>query len=176
MRLKLSLVALGILMSVAVPVQAQQTGQPTGYNAGYQYQQPMTQTAPLYNGGVNVQPYYMNQQGTGGYNNSPAPFNFNGGYNNSMGNAGSIGAMTPEQAAYVRMQREAAAQLYQQQYMQQMQQPPGATSNQVGIYNQTNPYYPGQQQQQSVPTKRKVVYNQRNNPLTVPPRLFNPDQ
>lgn len=177
MRLKLSLTVLGILVGAALPAQAQQAQMPAGYNAGYQYQAQTTASSPFYNSGTGVQPYYGGQQNTSSYNsNAVSPYSFNGGYNsNPMTGVTSIGAMTPEQAAYVRAQRDAAAQAYQQQYFGSLQQQvPGGATNQVGAYNQMNPFYPGQDQKK--PTKRRVVYNQKNNPLSAPPRLFNPDQ
>lgn len=145
--------------------------------------------APIYNNGSNVQPLPMQQMIAG--KNAPS-YNFNSGSSaytafgssNPMANVTSIGSLTPEQDAYIRAQNQTQAQggygaqqpfgYQQNQYQQPAQN--GASSYQgnafSGLYN--NPF--GTTPVADIPTKKKVVYKERNNPLVDPPRLFNPDQ
>ncbi len=173
MRVKLSVAMLGILAMIPVPVCAQQQMQT--YSApSYQFQgqQPST---PVYNAGNNAQPYYYGgQQNTGSYG-GVTPYGFNNGAGaDPLAGVTSIGALSPEQAAYVRAQRDAAAQAYQQQYFSGQQQQQGAG---MSIYQNAfgNNSFFGQPEKKP-PVKRRVVYNQKANPLSTPPRLFNPDQ
>ena len=191
MRLFVSVAMLGLM--AAVPAMAQQTNTnaptaPTG---------PMIYAVPVYNG-MSGTPQY--QQGTPTfYNNAaqaPLPLNqlaagknapsYN--YNNSgqtpaytgfTGNNPLSGMdyanLTPEQRRYLDQQE--AARYQQQQYLQQQQQQQRA-QQQLG---QANSYLGGGSlnpfaQPEQKPKQRRVVYNERNNPLVTPPRLFNPDQ
>ena len=183
MRIRLSIAVLGLSMAGIVPAMAQnnvQTGQ-TYYNAPiYNAPQGYSQTqgnVPIYNSG-NVQPLPMQQMIAG--QNAPS-YNYNTvqpyGTNNSNTYGGAI---TPEQANAIRASRNAQAQAYEAQYMQQLQQQAQgiAPNNNSSAYqgNAFSQLYNREDDADKVPTKRRVVYNERNNPLITPPRLFNPDQ
>ncbi|PZO80894.1 MAG: hypothetical protein DI626_11140 [Micavibrio aeruginosavorus] len=148
--------------------------------------------APVYNNGANVQPFPMQQMIAG--RNAPS-YNFNNGNqaytgfgtnSNPMSGVTSIGSLTPQQDAYLRAQQQSqnsgsfgqfGNNTYQQQYYQQ--QPNGNAQNQggafSGFYNNGNSPF-GTTPTAGVPTQKRVVYKERNNPLVDPPRLFNPDQ
>ncbi len=162
------------------------------YNAAPSYQSQTTGNS-FYNSGANLQMLPM-QQMTAGKNapsysfggnrsNQPYAFNpYNGGLDPTAG-----GALTPDQARAIRAQRNAQAAAYQQEYLdslrqrdmnnpyaqqQLLDQPVAGSMYQGGqfsqLYNENN--------QPTIPVKRKVLYKQLKNPLVEPPRLFNPDQ
>lgn len=197
MRLFLSLAALGIMVSASVPAMAQQktSTTPTGYvpqqpiytmplynGTSTNYYQPGANGTPVYNNSPSAQPFAMNQMIAG--QNAPS-YNYN--RNKSYNNFGSdplanmdMSAMTPEQARLIRAQRNANAQQAQAAYLaslqnQQQQQQQGMmpspyTQSAGQMYNQfVSP-------EKEKPKQRRVVYNEKNNPLVTPPRLFNPDQ
>ncbi len=181
--LKSGAAILGVTLAIAIPAFAQTNAQNTQtYNA-----QPVYNAAPVYNSGANVQPYSMQQAIAGknapsyNYNPNPQPYNFNATGNQNAYGSNAFGAMTPEQATMLRAQRDAQAQAYQAQYMEQLR-----AQQQGGVYSNSSAYQGnafsqlynsfGQKDEEKVPTKRRVVYREKNNPLIEPPRLFNPDQ
>lgn len=204
MRLIVSLVVLGLAVSASAPAMAQQTTTTTsGYGYmqpnGFVPQQPVY-TSPVYNQTSNSY-YQPNKTGTPVYNNSssarPLPLqqmvagknapSYSYGGNQAYSQYGSdplanmdIASMSPEQARLVRAQRNARAQQAQADYLASLQgqQPPGGMVTNNSSYAQTS----GQIYNQLVapekekPKQRRVVYNEKNNPLVTPPRLFNPDQ
>lgn len=196
MRLFVSFAVLGIMVSASVPAMAQQTTTTpqTGYvaqqpiytmpvynSSSTNYYQPGTNGTPVYNNSPSAQPFAMNQMVAG--QNAPS-YNYN--RNKSYGNFGSdplanmdLSSMTPEQARLVRAQRNARAQQAQADYLASLQgqQPPGGMVNNANPYTQAGQMYnPFAAPEKEKPKQRRVVYNEKNNPLVTPPRLFNPDQ
>lgn len=196
MRLFVSLAVVGIMASASLPAMAQQQT-PTTSGVGYTTQP--TYANPLYNSTSNS--YY--QAGNGGapiYNNSPsarplplqqmvagkdAPsYSYGKGqaYNNFADPLANmdITSMSPDQARMVRAQRNARAQQAQADYLASLQgqQPPGGmvTGNSQYAPTAGQTYNQFTQPEQQKPKQRRVVYNEKNNPLVTPPRLFNPDQ
>lgn len=190
MRYILSIAALALIAAAPLPAAAQNnTGTTTGYQQQYMvpmYLAPNTAaygtqngTTPVYNNAG--QPLPLNQMVAG--RDAPS-YNYNNnaytGFNaNPLSNITSVGSLTPQQSQMMAAQRDAQAAAYQNEYIAQLQRnmaPPadatGSSAYQGSAFNQL---YTGNQQQRP-PTKRRVSYNQRNNPLATPPRLFNPDQ
>jgi len=196
MRLFVSLAVLG-LVSATVPAMAQQTttttqpqamyGVPMYNSTGNSYYQGTPSGAPVYNNG-GARPLPLNQIVAG--KNAPS-YNYNqnnaytgfGASGNPLAGA-DYGNLTSEQSRYIDQQREYRAQQEQQAYMQSMQQvqqqqqtwqqqpQQGAVGYMQGLNQGYNPFA----QPEEKPKQRRVVYNERNNPLATPPRLFNPDQ
>lgn len=157
------------------------------YNSAQNYRSDTT-AGSIYNTGQNLQLLPMQQMVAGkdapsyayGGSQKNQPYGFN---NNGMLDPTAMGGLSPEQARMIRDQRDARAAAYQQQYLESLQRNP-----------QVGPYTPGQEMagsqyqgsqfsqlyaqngQPKPPVKRKVLYNQLNNPLVDPPRLFNPDK
>jgi hypothetical protein len=191
MRLFVSVAILGLVFSM--PAMAQNTNTNTGTPSG-----PVVYAVPMYNGvngatqyqgGVNGAPIYnnasqqplpLNQMAAG--KNAPS-YNYNNTqpYTGFMGGDPMAGAdmanLTPEQRRMIDQQAAARA-VQEQAYLANMQR------QQAQQQAQTNPYMQGANQmynnytqpEQQKPKQRRVVYNERNNPLVTPPRLFNPDQ
>lgn len=112
--------------------------------------------APSYNYNAPVQPYNLGGTTAGGSTNmSGAP-------------------LSPAQVAQMRANRNAQAQQYEQQYLQQAQQQISGVSAPEGYMG--NPYSAAYGQQQIRPTKKRLLYKERDDLMPVPPRLFNPDQ
>lgn len=199
MRLFATVAILGLVSGM--PAMAQTTTTNTGasnpqmiyavpvYNAmpsGTQYQQG---SPTVYNNGT-ASPLPLQQMTAG--KNAPS-YNYNGaapysGFNtggNPMAGA-DMSNLTPEQRRYIdaqtaanyqqeqymREQQNRQALQQQQQMLQQQQQPFAQTNSYLGTGNFNNPFAEPEQK----PKQRRVVYNERNNPLVTPPRLFNPDQ
>lgn len=200
MRYILSLAVLGLAVSAGVPAFAQQQQQQPSYT--YQSQQQNTNPIfnnlgtyrdninnnPYYNSGANLQMLPMQQMIAG--KNAPS-YAFGNRqqqqqanlYNNGGGFLdGAMGGISPEQANAIRAQRNANAAAYQQQYFESVnqreaqqyaQQQQGMAGSQYQG-SQFNQLYTDNQQPR--PVKKKVIYNELNNPLKEPPRLFNPDR
>ncbi len=163
----------------------------TGTGTTYYTNAPNGGGAPIYNNGTNVQPLPMQQMIAG--RNAPS-YNFNNGNqaytgfganSNPMSGVTSIGSLTPQQDAYLRAQQQSqnagsfgqfGNNTYQQQYYQQQQQAGNTAYQNNGFsgFTGNNPF--GTTPTAGVPTQKRVVYKERNNPLVDPPRLFNPDQ
>lgn len=187
MRLFVSVAVLGLV--AAMPVMAQTTTTNTGTPSG-----PVLYAVPMYNGVSGPTQYQAGVAGAPIYNNTaqqPLPlnqmaagknapsYNYNSTrpYTGFMGGDPLAGAdyanLTPEQRRLIDQQAAArAAQeqaFYTNMQKQQMQQNPyiQGASQLYSNYTQEEP---------QVQKQRRVVYKERNNPLTTPPRLFNPDQ
>ena len=203
MRYILSLAVLGMVAGAGAPAfaQQQQAQQPS-----YTYQGQQQNTNPVfnnlgtyrgdvnnsqfYNSGANLQMLPMQQMIAG--QNAPSYAFGNrqqkqqaGLYNNGGGflDGGAIGGISPDQANAIRAQRNANAAAYQQQYFESVnqreaqqyaQQQQGMTGSQYQG-SQFNQLYTDNQQPKAA-VKKKVIYNELNNPLKEPPRLFNPDR
>lgn len=101
--------------------------------------------------------------------NAPKPYNLNP---TTYGN----GVLTADQVARARAERNARAQQYAQEYMQQAtesqygqqaQQAMGGVANAYGNYMEP--------QQTQKPKKKRLVYREQDEILQTPPRLFNID-
>jgi hypothetical protein len=195
MRLKLSAVLFGLALSAAIPAMAQTTTQTT--NAPYAPYAPVYNTAgnapvyysatpngaiPVYNN-TNSTPTLPMQQMIAGKNAPSYQFNQQQPYGAGGTNwyTGS-GAMSPQHEAQARaqmQQQQAAANAQQQAYMNSLQQQQNAQNisqngfPDLSVLNK-GPFAGSQQPQ--VPTRRRVIGKEMNNPLKEPPRLFNPDQ
>ena len=200
MRYTLSLAVLGFVLGAGVPAFAQQQQQ----QPSYVYQGQQQDTAPIYNNlgayrdnmansqyynsGANLRMLPMQQMIAG--QNAPS-YAFgnrqqqqqNGIYNNGGGflDGSVMGGISPEQANAIRAQRNANAAAYQQQYLENARQRQQMEYAQQ--QNMAGSQYQGAQFNQLYaenaepkPVKKKVIYNQLNNPLVEPPRLFNPDR
>jgi hypothetical protein len=192
MRFALSAAVLALIVSVS-PALAQN-------------QQGNVQYVPVYNAGNNPVYFAATPQGgTPVYNNTSAPpvplkqmiagknapsyvykdpsqvqpYNFQSGGNAYQPQ----GTMTPQEEAAIR------AQQYQEQLMNSLgqngQNMGGVSTEQsilagggapIDFSTLTGGPFGNTQQQQARPTKKRVLYKERNNPLVTPPRLFNPDQ
>lgn len=200
MRHSLFTVLLGIAACAALPAAAQNNNNNNnGTYTNWQQQQPVY-AVPMYVAPNSQQMY--SAQGANGipvYNNNAQPlpveqlvagknapsYNFNnnaytGFGSNSLANVSSIGSLSPEQASALRAQRDAQAAAYERDYLAQLTQSGtgGAASGGSSAYQGSafsNLYTGNQDQTQKPPVKRRVVYNERNNPLTTPPRLFSID-
>jgi hypothetical protein len=92
-------------------------------------------------------------------------------------------SLSPQEAARLSAQRDAQAQLYEQEYLARLQAASDLQRNNLMLGQMqnlqnggfVNPFI-GQAEEDEKPKKRRVVYGERNNPLQTPPRLFNPDQ
>lgn len=136
-------------------------------------------SAPIYNNSGNPLP--MEQMIAG--KNAPS-YNYNSGSNiqpyNSVGSGSSSltndgSPLTPAQVAQMRANRDALAQKYQEQYLQQAgQQSQGVVAPENFAGAAYNSVY-GQPEQQR-PTKKRLLYKERDDLMPTPPRLFNPDQ
>lgn len=168
-----------------------------------QQQQQNTNYAPLYNTNSNSPVYYSSNNGTvpiyNNANNTPvrpmeqmiagknAPsYDFNKSKTqpylfgtNQNANAYTGYGVDPN------LQLQQNQYNYQDPYAQQMAQQTGAYNYGAGMPNnslvdlsklQGGPFGTQTQDNPQRPTKRRVVYKERNNPLVEPPRLFNPDQ
>lgn len=156
----------------------QTTGNVSIYNSGNALQMlPMQQmaagqNAPSYTYGhqkQNAQPYTN-------YNSGPMALNPN-----------AIGSLSADQARMIREQRNMQANAYQEQYMEQLRQRDlnnpylnQPQQQQLQAMNGASQYQGAQFSQlyansgQPKPVvKPKVLYNELNNPLVEPPRLFN---
>jgi hypothetical protein len=200
MRYILSLAVLGLAVGAGAPAFAQQQqGQQPSYV--YQGQQQQNNNPvfnnlgtyreninnnPYYNSGANLQMLPMQQMVAGKNGPSYAFGNRQEQQQNSLygdgGFGGGVGGISPQQANALRAQRNANAAAYQQQYFnsvnqreaqQYAQQQQGMTGSQYQGA-QFNQLYTDNQQPK--PVKKKVIYNELNNPLKEPPRLFNPDR
>ncbi len=205
MRFGLSLAVLGALLASAMPVHAQQQQQqqPSYVYGGSTPSAPLynstgnytTQTngGSFYNSGANLQMLPMQQMVAG--KNAPS-YSYRGGqgqvqpYNyNSAGmlDPSMMGSLSPEQARMARDQRNANAAAYQQQYLEQLRQrdmnnPYAVQQQDPNMMNGASQYQGAQfsqlyanSDQPKPQVKRKVLYNQLNNPLVEPPKLFNTD-
>lgn len=165
------------------------------YNAPSAYRE-QVQGGSFYNSGANLQMLPMQQMvagknapsySYGGGSSASQPYNFNS-YNGRV-NPNAMGGLSPQQANAIRAQRNANAAAYQQQYLQSLSQrqspyadvqnqPQGQGQQMVGSQYQGSQFSQlyAENNQPKAPVKRKVIYNQLNNPLVEPPRLFNPDQ
>lgn len=195
MRFLLSLAVLGMVMGAGAPAFAQSTeGQP-GYVYGGNYgNTPLYNSGgyrgsstdmSLYNSGANLQMLPLpNQDATVAGKNAPS-YSYNHSaagqpdYSNQQYNSGALGGLSPEQARGLRMQREANAQAYQQQYLANQRQKQGANpyapnNNGASQYQgaQFNQLYNANQQNKPA-VKKKYLYKKPADPLTVPPPLFN---
>lgn len=187
MQLKLLALCTGLVLASSLPAMAQ--GTPiynTNTGGGTPYYAAQNGYNPVYNNGTNVSPIPLQQMIAGknapsytiGGNNAYRNF----GNNNPMSGVTSIGSLSPEQANYLRAQQARADQLYAQQQQQSQygqQQNSYSSAYQGGAFSQlyTNNNSPfGNKADSDIPTKRRVVYKEANNPLVEPPRLFNPDQ
>jgi|GEM_PF-6011501 len=192
MRLFVTVAILGLMAGTPAMAQTMttNTGTPTGpviysvpmYNGvsgATQYQGGVNGTAPIYNNAT-AQPLPLNQMAAG--KNAPS-YNYNNTrpYTGFMGgdpmSGMDYGNLTSEQRRMI--DQQAAARAAQEQaYFTNMQR------QQMQQQGQMNPYLQGASQlynsygqpEQQKPKQRRVVYNERNNPLVTPPRLFNPDQ
>lgn len=198
MRLGLSLAVLGILLGgAATPALAQNQQQQQGYaySGNYDYNVPVyngnsnysAQTGgnPYFNSGSNLQ--MLNMQAMVAGKNAPS-YNYGGSDSQpyTMGGFGNRpGGLSPQEAQAIRAQRDQKAAMYQQQYLESLrQQNMNNPYANVGNQPMAGSQYQGSQfsqlyaenNQPKKPVKRKVLYNQMNNPLVEPPRLFNPDQ
>ena len=200
MRYILSLAVLGLVAGAGAPAFAQQQQQqPQSYVYGGQQQNNNSiynslgnyrddiNAGAFYNNGANLQMLPMNQMiagrdapsyafGNRQQNQQAGLYGNNGGFGNAMG------GLSPDQARQIRAQRDANAQAYQQQYMdsmqqQQMQNNPYAQQNMAGSQYQGSQFSQlYAENAEPKPVKKKVIYNELNNPLKEPPRLFNPDR
>lgn len=184
MRLKLYAICTGLMMATAVPAMAQSTPIYNTNTGGTPYTNTNTGST-IYNNGTNVPPIALNQIIAG--KNAPS-YTYGGGgvkpYNgfnsNPLAGVTSIGSLTPEQATYLQNQQNQAYAAEQARLAQQAQQQQYGSANsslyQGSNFSQlySNPF--GTQPEKTVPTKRRVVYKEANNPLVTPPRLFNPEQ
>lgn len=188
MRLLASLAVLGIMVAASAPAWAQNNQTTQTYTS-------RTNSAPMYNGG-NV--YYNNNGNVPVYNNTGRPLpmeqlvagknapsytspgnaytGFSGYTSNPLQNMNPA-AMTPEQSRLISAQREAMQADYLtnlQRLQEDLNRQALATQQQKAYGTPYNQY--GGQVQQTAPVQRRVVYKEKNNPLSTPPRLFNPDQ
>lgn len=201
MRYILSLAVLGLAVGAGAPAyaQQQQAQQPSYVYQGQQQNtnpvynnlgtyRPNTTNSPYFNSAANLQMLPMQQMIAG----KNAPSYAYGGRQEQQQNGlfggdggflgGGMGGISPEQANAIRAQRNANAAAYQQQYFdsvnqreaqQYAQQQAGMVGSQYQG-SQFNQLYTDNQQPK--PVKKKVIYNELNNPLKEPPRLFNPDR
>lgn len=207
MRFCLSVAVFVSVLASGFPVQAQQQQQQRSsyvYSGNYGSGAPVYNGAQgaasgagtsLYNSGTNLQLLPMQRMIAGqnapsytyrGQNQGTQPYtNYNAGPLSLDPSA--IGSLTPEQAQLIREQRNAQANAYQQQYLEQLRQRdlnnPYLLQQQEQMMNGSSQYQGSQFSQlyanagQKKPqVKRKVIYNELNNPLVEPPRLFNPDR
>jgi len=182
----LTLLAMGAATLFLVPAaMAQQGGsntqtrQPTSFGG--------TAMAPVYNTapmpmvqgqpGRNAPSYSFNNN-RDGMANPPAGFDPRSfpTMNNSL---------SPEESARITAQRNAQAQMYEQDYLARLQAASELQRNNLLMGQMmnmqggampggfVNPFAPKEEEK---PKKRRVVYGERNDPLQTPPRLFNPDQ
>jgi len=194
MRLKLSLAVMGLLLAGTAPALAQntQTQQQGGYGytatpvyntrtGGTYYVPQGNGAAPVYNNGNNVPLLPMQQMIAGknapsySYGNQPQPYNnFGTPAANGYAPTQMQGGMLPrDMSAFQPVQGFVPAMPGYQQ--QQQPQNNGASMYQGNAFSQLYANATGDQQKPA-PTKKRVVYKQMNNPLTEPPRLFNPDE
>lgn len=164
------------LMAGTDPVLAQNNQQANPYYAaptgGNYYTNNSGGMVPYYNNSAQPVPQAMvagKNAPSYSYNRGAQPYN----NFNSMGNTNGA-PMSPQDAASMRAQRDQQAQLYQQQYYQQAQNMGQAGMG--GAYNTLQNAVAPQQQQPAVKTTKRLVYRESDNPLSTPPRLFNPDQ
>ncbi len=196
MRFKLSLAVIGLLLAGTAPTLAQNTQTQQGgygysaapvYNTGTgtAYYVPQNNgTAPVYNNGSNVPLLPMQQMIAGknapsySYGNQPQPYNNFGtpatnGYAATPMNQIQGGALPRDMSAFQPVQGFVPVMPGYQQ--QQQLQNNGASMYQGNAFSQLYANATGQQEK-PVPTKKRVIYRQLNNPLTEPPRLFSLDE
>ncbi len=199
MRFNMSVAVLGLILAGTMPAHAQNNN--TFYsqgnsNSGYSNNNYTNSYANSYSnngysgnsygaGSNTFKPLYnTNAQPTIPGRNAPS-YNFNGNNSNaiqpySFGNgSNNFYNASPQQQQGYNGQNQGQFG-YQQQYAGSLQQNAnkGATFGQLynGGTTATTNNGNGQLFQQQAPTQRRVTYNERNNPLTTPPRLFDPDQ
>jgi hypothetical protein len=194
MRLFASVALLGLM--VAMPAMAQNTYTTTntggvpgsavyavpmynGVSGATQYQTGLN-GAPVYNNAAQ-QPLPLNQLAAGknapSYNYNTANQAYTGFTGGNVMAGADLANLTPEQRRMI--DQQAAARAAQEQaYLNSLQQQQAQQQGQMNPYLQgaTQMYNNFNQPEQQKPKQRRVVYNERNNPLTTPPRLFNPDQ
>jgi len=195
MRYRLFPALLGFAVCAALPAAAQDNTQ-----TNWQQQQQPVYAVPMYLS-PNGSQQYNTQGGVPVYNNNAQPlpveqliagknapsYNYNNnaytgfGGSNPLSNVTSIGSLTPQQEAMVRAQRDAQAAAYQRDYLaglgQQGTTPVPTSTGSSGYQGEAfSQLYNGiGQEQQQAPVRRRVVYREKNNPLTTPPRLFSID-
>lgn len=192
MRFLLSLAVLGVALSAGVPAFAQgMEQQQPGYSYGGNYgnapmyngggNQGSTAGTPLYNSGANLQMLPLPSQNAVAGKNAPS-YSYNHSAanqpsysNQQLNGGGAVGGLSPEQARGLNMQRQAAAQAYQQQYLaNRQQQGASPNNNNASQYQgaQFNQLYNANQDAKPA-VKKKYVYKKPASPLTAPPPLFN---
>jgi len=173
-----SVLVLGV---AALPATAQtlmntNTGGPVTYGG--------SASAPVYNTnampittqpGRNAPSYTFN---SGSTNAGNVPYGFDPRSFPTGGNS-----LSPQEAARLTAQRDAQAQLYEQDYLARLQAASDMQRNNLLLGQMQNLQnggfinpLTGKPEEEEKPKKRRVVYGERNNPLQTPPRLFNPDQ
>ncbi len=135
-------------------------------------------SVPVYNNAANTPSLPLEQMVAGknapsyNYNQTTQPYTFGAGTSGPN-------AFTAEQEAQVQAQYQAQLQA-QQQYINSLYQQnpaggqPGAAAVANGLTGGIFGTTPSDQA--AAPKQRRLVYRERNNPLSAPPLLFNPDQ
>lgn len=174
MRIILSVAIAGIILGVNVPAMAD-----TDTQSSQGYVPSQSAPAPsLYNAGPTAKPYVAGKNAPSySYNTNAKPFGFDA---NGEGNS-TVGSITPEQAIAMRAQRDAQAQAYEKQYLENLQKqraagsgylpPEAAAVYQTGADGVRRLVMP--EEEKPAPKKRRVVKREQDNPLSTPPRLFN---
>ena len=180
MRFPFGMIMAGFVAFMAVPAMAQTAYQTTNTGVpiyvpsttGQAYTTTQTGVTPFYNN--TAQPLPLQQMVAG--KNAPS-YNFKNQvqpYNLNTASMNSNGALTPDEVDRIRASRDAQAQAYQKQFLEQSAQngQPQTIGGAMGnAYNSLMPT-----QDKPKPTKKRLVYRESANPLSAPPRLFNPDQ
>lgn len=163
MHLKKYAVLTILTVGISAPALAQQAQRPPLYNTAMPNAQVAGRNAPSYNfdspSTPSIQPYTFNS----GTNNNPY----------SQQQQGSAQYYLNELAKQEQATRAAQGNYGRPQAPLYGQIPNPAANTGYGNQMYGNQFMP---QEQKKPVKRRVVYKDRNNPLTEPTRLFNPDQ
>lgn len=211
MRFGMSAAVLAFVLAYGPPAHAQQQQQQSSYvyGGGNTNSVPLYNgvagsavrqnagTASIYNSGTSLQMLPMQQMTSGQpassytYNhqrqNAQPYTNYNTGP--MVLNPNAMGSLSADQARMIREQRNAQANAYQEQYLEQLRQrdmnnpylnTPQQQQQMQQLANGASPYqgvqfsqlYADSGQRKPV-AKPKVLYNELNNPLVEPPRLFN---
>lgn len=183
MRLKFSAMVFGIatygFFPAPVMAQTQNTYVPLYNTAGTPYYSATQGGVPVYNNNPNAPILPMDQMVAGknapsyDYNQTSQAYTFGATTN---GSGTSQAALTPQQQAQLEAQYQAQLQA-QQAYLNSIaQQQTGNDGLLTGGPFGTAPVGDTGASGQAATKQRRVVYRDINNPLSAPPRLFNPDQ